>query len=330
MTEALASALIALHAKAGQVPGQWIQLLAAGLNKGLDGRGPFEVKDPEAVIRTSKAAVAGGLLPIDINHAIDLEGTAGRPSPAAGWITALEWRKNGLWGYAEWTPPAAVALQNKEYRFISPAIAHDGKGAVLAVLRASLTNNPNLNLIALNSAERGTGKDAMSANLLAELRTLLGADETADEAAILGTLKERLISLNSVDPAKYVPIELFQQTVKELRLRNNGMARAEAEAIVEVAQENMMLMPYMKEWAIELCMRDRKAYDDFIVGAGGQQINTFLKQLTGPSRLRTLQLQAQERERLRSGQGGADTTGDEIARNLGHSSEDVKKFGGNS
>jgi len=331
-TDNLAHALIELHAKAGKAPGQWIQLLAAGPNKGLDGRGPFEVKDPAAVIRASQAAVAGGLLPVDINHAIDLEGAAGRPSPAAGWVTALEWRKNGMWGYAEWTPSAATALQNKEYRFISPAIAHDGAGTVRAVLRASLTNNPNLNLIALNAAERGTGKEAMSANTLAELRTLLGLTDTADDAAVVEKVRQALTSLNTVDPAKYVPIELFQKAVKELNVRNeSGMTREDATEIVHLAINNHFLLPFMEKWAVDLCMRDKKAYDDFIVSSGGQAVHGFVKELVKPTEIRRLERMTRERAFLEraGGAGGTLTEADEIARNLGHSADDVKKFGGN-
>jgi phage I-like protein len=86
----------------------------------------------------------GGRLPIDENHATDLGGRLGMPAPARGWITALQARGDGLWGKVEWTDEGRRLIASKAYVGLSPAILHTASGEVLKVLRASLTNAPNL------------------------------------------------------------------------------------------------------------------------------------------------------------------------------------------
>ena len=65
-------------------------------------------------------------LPVDV---ITLSMAPQKPfdSIAAGWFKGLELRENGdeLWGEVEWTPKAAEAIRNKEYRFVSPSFVKD-------------------------------------------------------------------------------------------------------------------------------------------------------------------------------------------------------------
>src|SRR5581483_2356280 len=56
-----------------------------------DGRGPWKVPNAAALAARS-IEDAGGRLPIDENHATDLAQPRGAPSPARGWITAIEAR----------------------------------------------------------------------------------------------------------------------------------------------------------------------------------------------------------------------------------------------
>ena len=81
----------------GQGP-EWVHLIPAGTFSGADGRGPYTLHNPEAVIT---ASIAAGKLPIDENHAIDLAAPKGGPSPARGWIVELQSRTDGLWGKVE-------------------------------------------------------------------------------------------------------------------------------------------------------------------------------------------------------------------------------------
>ena len=84
------------------------------------------------------------MLPIDENHATDKGGAKGMPAPARGWIVALQARASGLWGKVQWTGERRKLVEDKAYIGISPVILHTAAGKIIQVLRASLTNTPNL------------------------------------------------------------------------------------------------------------------------------------------------------------------------------------------
>ena len=156
-------------------PPEWVHLLPAGPFSGNDGRGPFRVPDAAAVIA---ASMAGGKLAIDENHATDLAAPSGQPAPARGWIVAMQARADGIWGQVEWTPTGAVLMAEHAYRGISPVFQRDAGGNVTRVLRAALTNTPNLSQLSTLHSQ-GPSMD------LVALRAALGLPDTADEAAIL-------------------------------------------------------------------------------------------------------------------------------------------------
>lgn len=130
---------------------EWVHLLPAGQVRTVDGRGPYMVANMAAL---AAASLKGGQkLPIDENHATDKGAVLGLPAPARGWIVALEARSNGLWGKVQWTGPGRKLMQEKAYAGISPVIVHDKANTVALLLRASLTNTPNLQgLATLHSA----------------------------------------------------------------------------------------------------------------------------------------------------------------------------------
>ncbi len=145
------SVSLALAAETGDVP-SWIMLLPAGEIRTADGRGPYRLDDATAL--QASLAAAGGRLPVDENHSTDLAAPKGGPSPARGWIVALEARADGVWGQVEWTEPGKALLAERAYRHISPVITHLKDGTVTGLLRASLTNRPNLRgLAALHQEE---------------------------------------------------------------------------------------------------------------------------------------------------------------------------------
>jgi phage I-like protein len=144
--------IIAEHSPAPK----WIELLPAGDFAGRDGRGPFRLGNPAAVIAaTDDLRMAAGL-PIDYDHATDFAAPSGRPAPAAGWIHDIEVRDGALWGSVEWTSHGRTAVVTREYRYISPVFEYSEDGEVQRLLRAALTNNPNLYLTAISArAARG-------------------------------------------------------------------------------------------------------------------------------------------------------------------------------
>lgn len=170
----------------------WIHLLPSGTFKGVDGRGPYTATNLEAIIRDSMVA---GKLPVDEAHATDYGADKGTPAPARGWIVAMEARQDGVWGKVEWTP-SGDKLVNEEhaYKGISPVFERTAAGQVTRILRAGLTNVPNLPQLAALHSQQETTMD------LAKLRAALGLPETADEAAILkaaGELRTEVATHNS-------------------------------------------------------------------------------------------------------------------------------------
>jgi len=145
---------------------EWVHLVPAGTFRGADGRGPYRMVAPQAVIDASMAG--GARLPIDENHATDHAMRTGQPSPARGWIDRMEARPDGLWGHVEWTEPGHALMTERAYRGLSPVFAHTPDGVILKVLRAALTNTPNLTqLTALHSVLTAEERDQMPPELFA-------------------------------------------------------------------------------------------------------------------------------------------------------------------
>jgi phage I-like protein len=146
---------VGAHSEAlrGEAP-EWIELLPLGEFVGRDGRGPFKLEDPEAVITATQALDMSAGIPIDFDHSTDFAAPQGHPAPAAGWIKALAVRDGFLCARVEWTPAGAKALAHKAYRYVSPVFEYRKDGSVVQLLRAGLTNNPNLKLPAIAAAEK--------------------------------------------------------------------------------------------------------------------------------------------------------------------------------
>ena len=160
---------------AGGAP-EWIHLTPAGTFSGADGRGPFTLEAADEVIR---ASMAEGKLPIDENHSIDRAAPEGRPAPARGWIVEMQLRDDGLWGRVNWTATGKRLVEEHEYRGISPVfVSEKAGGKVVKLLRAALTNDPNLTLTTLHS--RSSDMD-----FIAKLRVALGLSADVTEEAVL-------------------------------------------------------------------------------------------------------------------------------------------------
>ncbi len=191
---------IALSSAAGAP--EWIMLMPAGVGGVIDtrdGRGPYRVGDA-AALATRSLQAAEGRLPIDENHSTDLAAPNGAPSPARGWAVELQARADGIWGRIEWSDTGRSLMGERAYRFISPVFSHDKAGNVTGLLRASLTNTPNLRGMAALNAQR-TDMD-----LLAQLRTLLGLADDADEAAVIAKIKSLTGDDNVATAAALAPI----------------------------------------------------------------------------------------------------------------------------
>jgi len=193
-----ANIFVAINATAGAAP-DWIMVLPAGATiKTVDGRGPYHVADAAQLIADSLQA-AGGKLAVDENHSTDLAAPQGAPSPARGWIDALEVREGAIWGHVTWTSAGRALMSEGAYRGISPVIVHLKDGTIIGIQRVSLTNVPNLHGMAVLHHQGAT------MDLLAQLRTALGLSDTADETAVLAKVKAMCTSA-SANAAQLAPI----------------------------------------------------------------------------------------------------------------------------
>lgn len=183
MQDKTASHIIAIHfsgADNNQAP-RWVHVIPSGTFTGVDGRGPYVVEDASDIIARFNAD--GRKLPIDENHAIDLATKSGLPSPARGWITALEARDDGIWAKVDWTDEGSNLVASHAYGYLSPVFFYGAAKPhkVRKLLRVALTNDPNLtSLTALHSKESNMD--------IVALRNALGLPDTADEAQITQAL----------------------------------------------------------------------------------------------------------------------------------------------
>jgi phage I-like protein len=286
---------VPLEVSDGKLP-EWIHLLPAGKIRTEDGRGPYELKDVSAVIHASMEN-AGGKLAVDENHSTDIAAPKGQPSPARGWIVALEGRADGLWGKVEWNAQGIQLLADKAYRHISPVITHLKNKTITGILRASLTNRPNLRgLTALNQE---TDMDELQ-----QIRELLGIKDDADDGAALEAIKalqakqksrndtaaaDETPSLQAVldpiaeaagldagsnaeailgavtdlaDPAKRVDAEAVKSLQAKLATLESDRAREKAEAAVDAAiREGKPGVKPLREHYVSRHMQDPDAVE---------------------------------------------------------------------
>jgi phage I-like protein len=270
-------------APGGAAP-DWIELLPAGVFNGRDGRGPFRVENPAVVIAATRALAMAAGLPIDYDHATDFGAPAGRPAPAAGWIVAFAVRAGAVWGRVEWTRRAATAIAAREYRYVSPVFQFDpASGRVTRLLRAGLTNNPNLYLTAIAAAatHAASPEESMMEEFLNKLREILGldpdaapddvlaavsglaADDDPDDGAGAGA-DAAAANARALDPARYVAIAEFQKALTELNSMRAERARERAAQAVDEATRSGKLVPAQREWAIAYCAADPTGFSSFV------------------------------------------------------------------
>lgn len=281
----LSSHSTALPAPSPEAPGapERIQLLPPGTFSGRDGRGPYRVDNPEAVITATREYFGNADIPLDYNHQTEFVSQNGKPAPAAGWIKELEPRPDGIWARVEWTEPGARAVAAKEFRYVSPVFFHKPDGRVLVIRSAALTNLPNLDLKALSSAQAdasantrkeytmdfkkavaqslGLSPDASEAEIIAAAQSQRDAVAQAGKAlnaseGLAGLIRAaheaaaKAERADNPDPAKYVPMSMHESVSRELAALKAEQVKAGAESLVRAAQSAGKLTPAMTDWGM--------------------------------------------------------------------------------
>lgn len=188
----LARRQIALSiALTGDEPPSEFRIFAAGEIETTKGTFLFDATAAASVIAEYEAH--GIDLMVDYDHAS--LGSEHSPDPAqagkaAAWFN-LEVRDGELWAVnVRWTPRAAEALRQKEWRFMSPAFGADAEGRITSLLNVAITNLPaTRRLQPLMAAKRAVVAlgGTMDPNLV---QKALDALEAGDSAAALDLLKQ--------------------------------------------------------------------------------------------------------------------------------------------
>lgn len=225
------SGVEAAYASALQGADQWVQIFPAEKEwYGADGRGPYRMSNPEAIVKASMEAQRLQYARIDREHASMLA-QPGTSVPAAGWFKEFAVRDGAIWGRAEWTPRATEELASKEFRFFSAEfVVNKITREIECITGGTLTNSPNFRQMqALATAEKTPSSnqketDPMKKELIA-LAKALGLDpEKATEEEILVAAAQSRADLNKLQ-------EDLASIRKALDLKDD----ARADAIIETA-----------------------------------------------------------------------------------------------
>ncbi len=240
----------------------WVHLIPLGELKTRDGR-KFTLSNPQNIIREFQLGEID--LPIDYEHQNDKpEAKNSGPVAAAGWITELEIRENGIWGKVSWTDKARELIQNKEYRYLSPSLMiTKEQGEIVRLKGAGLVHNPNLYLTALASQEPQSPYE----ELIAKLSDALGLDTSGDANAVVAATLAMRDAGTSPDPSRYVPVEALQEVLMHRDAELKAATCERVERKVNEAMQGGYLTGAMRGWAVELCQSDEASFDKFISSA---------------------------------------------------------------
>lgn len=263
---------IALNYEGASAP-EWIQLTPKGPEiEGRDGR-RWMLPNPEAVVAEFKRR--GADLPIDYEHATQIKGSKGEFAPAVGWIKDMEVRNGALWARVEWGEDGQQAIASKAYRYISPVFTFAREtGEVLQMRSAGLTNNPNLQLAALNREEDAAQKETDMDKAVLEALGLNSDASAADAVVAINKLKEaRDTALNSAqqpDPEKFVPkadYDLAINKVSEFEQAEQARAEEAINTAVDAAIEAGKIAPSSRDFHVAACKASGvEAFNSMIEG----------------------------------------------------------------
>ncbi|NAX01444.1 peptidase [Vibrio sp. V34_P3A8T189] len=232
--------------------GVWLPLIPAGTFQGNDGR-TWHNSNPEEIIQRFTK-----IRPFDVEHATHIKGPKGEPAPAYGWITKLENRNGEIWGFTEWNTEGREMIEEKKYAFYSPAFGHDKEsGFVYTVESAGLTNEPNLNVPALNRQEENEMK--LSPIVVAALGLTESATEQDAVTAINSLKSEKDIALNrasNIDLSVAVPKETYQLALNRAETAEAALKEireSEIDALVDGAIKVGKVAPANRDMYVGLC-----------------------------------------------------------------------------
>jgi phage I-like protein len=319
------SLFLALNFTGNEIPTRIMLVPAAKTVEGRDGR-KWANPDPKRVALNSNARMA--MLPVDENHSTDLSAPKGGAAPAFGWMKNLCADESGaIWADVEWNGRGREALSKNEYRFISPVFSHSAKGEINCILRAALTNSPNLDLPALNTERKNINEKEVPMDK--ELCAALGLPETATKAEVLAAVKslnagkekaETQTDKSTVDLSAYAPradLNAMETRAvaaeKQLAELNTAQLKKDAESAVDEAVKNRKIAPASKAEYLALC-------------ATKEGLETFKKIAAASPAIVSTEPQTPEGSPpAGTGSVALNAEQTQLAKSLGYTSEEFKK-----
>jgi len=205
-----------------------------------------------------------------------------------------------VWGRVRWTEKAAAHIRAREYRYLSPVFRHTADGRIIRIESAALTNVPNLELVAIASRHAGgeaqphtreedmdlkkmltgilglpadSAEDVVTAKVqglvtaahsagagLASIAKAIGAAEGASADAIATEARALASRVAAPDPAKFVPIEMYQETSSALAALRKDVSASTAKSLVEEAKAAHKVSPAMEPWAQSYAEKDPEGF----------------------------------------------------------------------
>lgn len=127
----------------------WIKIAPRGQFTTRDGRSMTVI--PETLLARFAADAVD--IPIDIDHAIAKKTIFGDSAPAVGWISRMEARPDGLYGFASWLEHGRATLAARTHRYISPTLKLDTSNVAVWIHSVSLVAAPAVSMPVVASAQ---------------------------------------------------------------------------------------------------------------------------------------------------------------------------------
>ena len=295
----------------------------------------------------------GNRMVVDYEHQTLMDVQA----PASGWVSKMINKgKEGLWAVVDWTDKAKEYIANKEYLYFSPVFwvtAKDRK--VVTIKNIGLTNDPKVNhlrpiiakLAWSNEYKPETEKKGENI-MIAKLRKLFGLAEDAGEAKVVEAV-EAVVAKNTEleKKAKETPPKIVacKEVLDVLKLTKDADATMVVAAIgslgkvddvakelsLQVAKLTTELSEMKQTDLTAIALKDGKTSPEELEKWGNDLA------LRDPRQFELIVLSRPVGSVIPVGRtiikkddltGAADDTVLEVAKMMGVTAEDIKKYGG--
>lgn len=280
--DAAAISRLALCLADGKRAPDWIMVMPAGQVTCNDGR-EFVNDQPEAMVEAFNANPLD--LPVDFEHGSEVLRGSGQRYDVAGYVKELQARPEGLFARIEWSKKGRAAIEDGEYKYVSPSFLYSGKtGRALRLDSVALTATPAISSLPALASRRPGSPQPHKEETAMDRKALcaklgLDPDKVSDDAilAAIGELQSDVKTLraSAESPSldKFVPRADYDKVAGErdeakqaLASRHAEDSKAKAEALVSKGIEDGKIAPASKEFYLTMCAKE----------GGLKEVETFL------------------------------------------------------